>query len=94
MNALMAFPASYKRGRSYKPHLLRKGIISEVLCFFVNFTMIYIVIESFTIARLVGEIEETPYQKHPKQKHLASGRGAEAFKSCSPEWWLGYPTFL
>ena len=24
---------SYKRGRSYKPHLLRKGIISEVLCF-------------------------------------------------------------
>ena len=71
MNALMAFPASYKRGRSYKPHLPRKGIISEVLCFFVNFTMIYIVIESFTIARLVGEIEEieeTPPAKTPRQR--------------------------
>ena len=37
MNALMAFPASYKRGRSYKPHLPRKGDYFRFFVFFCKF---------------------------------------------------------
>ena len=63
MNALMAFPDSYKRGRPYRrgcgkhpskntAPIKERGLFQIFCVFFVNFTMIYIVIESFTIARL------------------------------------------
>ena len=53
-------PLSYRRWDFYS--------FRSIVIFYdysVNFTMIYIVIESFTIARLGEEIEETPYQKPP-----------------------------